>query len=247
MKKIVMFTQGGKGGVGKTSFAAMLIHSLRKTGLRVKVYDFDVENKENSGLQYYIEDAEKHNINDEGSLDKTTNIVNTDEYDIVVIDCQAAAGIQTFEWFEDVAQDAIDDGVKFVSMGIIDEDVSSLTSVLSWTNELKDSCDFLYVLNEKKQRKAPFLAYRKEKAVDLIKSAHNVHEIVFKHRIEEIENAMRNSGNTPYSVVAGAGKKYLAEPHVIRRCKGLVRDFEEQMEGVYEFLGIKFDDEKEGE
>ena len=40
-----MFTQGGKGGVGKSAFATMLVEWYRKQGAPIALIDMDSENK----------------------------------------------------------------------------------------------------------------------------------------------------------------------------------------------------------
>jgi len=64
-----VFTQGGKGGVGKTEVAKALAGWYRAIGLEPRLLDFDVENAKNGGFQGYYPEAVKLDIHKEGALD----------------------------------------------------------------------------------------------------------------------------------------------------------------------------------
>ena len=49
-EKRIVFTQGGKGGVGKTLVATLLLDFYKSKGLTPEILDFDTENKNSGGL-----------------------------------------------------------------------------------------------------------------------------------------------------------------------------------------------------
>ena len=104
-KKRVVFTQGGKGGVGKTTFANDLADWYRANGVGVKLLDFDCENEEASGFKHFNKEAEKFNINEEASLDAIFDILEDDTVDVMLIDQAAASGEATFRWFREVGKE----------------------------------------------------------------------------------------------------------------------------------------------
>ena len=65
----VIFTEGGKGGVGKTEIAINLTTWLRSHGIEPQIIDFDAENTEKSGLQCFFPEATKLDVHQPGALD----------------------------------------------------------------------------------------------------------------------------------------------------------------------------------
>ena len=74
-KTRVVFTQGGKGGVGKTEVLNCLINWYREQGFTPVLLDFDIENTNKSGLQNFFPEATKIDVHHEGALDEFFDIV----------------------------------------------------------------------------------------------------------------------------------------------------------------------------
>lgn len=73
-KTRVVFTQGGKGGVGKTEVLNCLVDWYREQGHSPTLLDFDIENANKSGLRNFFPDATKLDVHDEGALDEFFDI-----------------------------------------------------------------------------------------------------------------------------------------------------------------------------
>ena len=59
MPNRIVFTQGGKGGVGKTTAALSLYDYYMTKGAEVILADFDAENREKSGLNFWHKSAKR--------------------------------------------------------------------------------------------------------------------------------------------------------------------------------------------
>ena len=74
MAKRIVFTQGGKGGVGKTTAALSLYDYYQTKEAAVTLADFDGENRAKSGLNFWHKTAEKVDIHTRSGLDKLIDL-----------------------------------------------------------------------------------------------------------------------------------------------------------------------------
>ncbi|GAC1699875.1 MAG: hypothetical protein NVS9B4_00150 [Candidatus Acidiferrum sp.] len=141
--KRIVFTMGGKGGVGKSRLSVGLAEWYATKGVAYTMLDLDSENKTLGSLHHFFEDAEKVNINTPDSLDVMMNrLENTD---VILADMGAGAGDVTYSWFDAMYQEAA--GVKFTAIGVITPDPASVVSVLEWASRLKERVQYLIVEN----------------------------------------------------------------------------------------------------
>ena len=142
----ILFTQGGKGGVGKTTVIAALTGWIRTKGFDPVLLDFDSENREKSSFQSFYPEAQKIDIRAPDSLDRVFHFLETPGT-IVIADQGAGSGAETFSWFDRTAQ-IVGEFADVTSIGIVTKDPGSVASVLSWAYHLGDRVRYLIVLNE---------------------------------------------------------------------------------------------------
>ena len=142
----ILFTQGGKGGVGKTTVIAALTGWIRSKGFDPVLLDFDSENREKSSFQSFYPEAQKIDIRAPDSLDRVFHFLETPGT-IVIADQGAGSGAETFSWFDRTAQ-IVGEFADVTSMGIVTKDPGSVASVLSWAYHLGSRVRYLIVLNE---------------------------------------------------------------------------------------------------
>jgi len=142
----ILFTQGGKGGVGKTTAIAALTGWIRTKGLDPVLLDFDSENREKSSFQSFYPEAQKIDIRAPDSLDRVFHFLETPGR-IVIADQGAGSGAETFSWFDRTAQ-IVGEFADVTSIGIVTKDPGSVASVLSWAYHLGGRVRYLIVLNE---------------------------------------------------------------------------------------------------
>ena len=70
----ILFTQGGKGGVGKTTVIAPLTAWIRSKGFDSVLLDFDNENREKCSFQSFYPEAQKLDIRAPDSLDRKLSL-----------------------------------------------------------------------------------------------------------------------------------------------------------------------------
>jgi hypothetical protein len=142
----IVFTQGGKGGVGKTTVIAALTGWIRTKGFDPVLLDFDSENREKSSFQSFYPEAQKIDIRAPDSLDRVFHFLETPGR-IVIADQGAGSGAETFSWFDRTAQ-IVGEFADVTSIGIVTKDPGSVASVLSWAYHLGGRVRYLIVLNE---------------------------------------------------------------------------------------------------
>jgi len=192
-KKIKMLcTQGSKGGVGKTFFAAQVASWLKAQGRRYVVIDLDTENV-NSGLQHYIREATKIDIHTIETLDILLNASQT--ADIVLVDMPAANGYMFFDWMHKNYETCDELGIEFVIFCLINSAPGTVENVLHWANALQNfNMSFLPVLNPMTESNAQFEIWKKAKEVSQFKAVFGDQEILLPSIREDI---------APYLALAG--------------------------------------------
>jgi MinD-like ATPase involved in chromosome partitioning or flagellar assembly len=141
----VVFTQGGKGGVGKTAFTSLLVEWYARQGLRYALLDLDTENKTRGSLAHFFPEARKVNIHTSEGLDAFVDVL--DHAPLVIADMGAGAGQVAAEWFEAMAGPVSEMGVAFTAIGVVTPDPASVESVCAWADALQDQVSYLIVKN----------------------------------------------------------------------------------------------------
>ena len=142
----VIFTQPGKGGVGKTAFMTMLVEWYAAHQTEVALIDMDTENKAQGSLAHFFPRARKTNIHLARGLDQFVEVLD-EGVPIAVADMGASGGHVAQEWFDSMHESAAESGIAFTSIGIVTPDPSSVASVLDYGGFLQDRVEYLIVRN----------------------------------------------------------------------------------------------------
>ena len=87
----IVFTQGGKGGVGKTAFTSLLVEWYARQNLRYSLLDLDTENKTRGSLGHFFPHARKVNVHTSEGLDAFVDVLD-EGAPLVIADMGAGAG-----------------------------------------------------------------------------------------------------------------------------------------------------------
>jgi hypothetical protein len=145
-KKRVVFTMGGKGGVGKTAVAIALAEWYEMNHLPVTLLDLDTENKTAGSLRHFYPSAMKVNINTPLGLDSFLECLADEAAPILLADMGAGAGAVANEWFDQMYPD-VQEAVVFTAIGVVTEEAASVASVLSWASWLGARAQYVIVKN----------------------------------------------------------------------------------------------------
>lgn len=200
--KRAVFTQGGKGGVGKTEVALALASWYRAKGLQPALIDFDIENANNSGFQSFIPEAEKLDIHKEGSLDAFFSAFDSGSC-LVLADLAGGSSNAAKAWFEEAADYAIDMNVSFTAVGVTTNDAGSIQSILKWAGQLQDTVDYLIVLNEMRSPRCDFHYWHEDPNIARFIDAMDPTVITMKARLEDFQAEVRNLACTLDAIIRG--------------------------------------------
>lgn len=199
-KKRIIFTMGGKGGVGKTTLMTSLVEWYLSKGYPTTVLDLDTENKTKGSLVHFFpEISKKVSIHDGRGLDVLLDHI--EQNPIIFADMGASSGQVTHEWFDAMYEAVKDLDVEFIAVGVLTPDPASLESILQWAEKLQHRVKYLVALNSSENQHASFKLWAEESiAAKRFREAFHPEVISMESRIPEIQNSMRTHGLTLQAV-----------------------------------------------
>lgn len=149
INKRIIFTEGGKGGPGKTSLAASLIDYFDEEGCSRILIDCDIENKKLGSLGHLFPEATKLDISTKHGLDEFLDCAFSNPSEVVIADLGAGAGKWTFDWFDKMYEPVSKEGIKFLAIGVITSEYATAETLINWANALQDRVEYLVVRNHR--------------------------------------------------------------------------------------------------
>jgi hypothetical protein len=135
-KKLVVFTIGGKGGVGKSWLVSLLTDWYRARKIAFRAIDMDNEN--NTFTRFYRA-ADYVDITDQQNLDAMIDGVIQDAAPVTLIDMRAGSTDRFDPWFKKA--DFIDalqneHGIAFTAIGVVDSSADSVSNIGYWARDV---------------------------------------------------------------------------------------------------------------
>lgn len=190
----VVFTEGGKGGVGKTAFASLLVEWYATHNTLHTLLDLDTENKSRGSLSHFFPQARKVNIHTSEGLDSFVDVLD-EGTPIVIADMGAGAGAVASRWFDSMFGAVEEIGVAFTAIGVVTPDPASVESVLAWAGALQDRVQYLIVKNSLTDP-ADFSYWENDPAAKEFRRVFRPKEIIMEYRLPKVENPARQYGLT---------------------------------------------------
>ncbi len=193
IQKRIVFTMGGKGGVGKTGVMVALAEWFEANQIPCTLLDLDTENKARGSLTHYFKGAStKVNINTPAGLDAFVDHLESGA-PIILADMGAGSGQIAADWFDAMHEDVAAGGAVFTAVGIVTPDPASVESVLAWASQLQDRVQYLIVENTISPL-AEFTYW--QSAEQAVRFREVFHPVVLHtdFRLAELENPARQYG-----------------------------------------------------
>lgn len=191
--KRVVFTMGGKGGVGKTGVVVALAEWFEANQVPVTLLDLDTENKARGSLKHFFNGTvTKVNINTPAGLDAFVDHLEGGA-SIIVADMGAGAGQIAADWFDSMYEDVAAIGVTFTAVGVVTPDPASVESLLAWANRLQDRVDYVVVENATSAL-ADFTYWNSTEQAHRFREAFSPEVLHMEFRLAELENPIRQHG-----------------------------------------------------
>src|ERR1700678_1539630 len=145
--KRVVFTMGGKGGVGKTGVIVALAEWVAANEIPVTLLDLDTENKARGSLKHFFNGSvTKVDVHTPAGLDAFVDHLDGGA-PIILADMGAGAGQVASDWFDSMYEDVAAIGVRFTAVGVVTPDPASVESVLAWASQLQERVEYVVVEN----------------------------------------------------------------------------------------------------
>jgi MinD-like ATPase involved in chromosome partitioning or flagellar assembly len=236
IKKRVIVSMGGKGGVGKTSVMTGLAEWFEENGIPVKLLDLDTENKTRGSLTHFFGGrVPKVNIHTPAGLDAFIDEL-TDGPPVILADMGAGAGQVTYEWFDKMYDDVTEAGIVFTAVGVVTSDPASVDSVLAWASRLGSRVEYLVVENSTTEH-ADFRYWRATEQALLFQQQYSPAVIQLDYRLPMLENAARNHGVTLGAVSRRAtDSPELRKASLVMRAQSYRRRMFTELDRVKELL-----------
>jgi MinD-like ATPase involved in chromosome partitioning or flagellar assembly len=190
----IVFTQGGKGGVGKTAFASLLVEWYSDQNTPCIVLDMDTENKARGSLAHFFPAARKINMHAPDGLDAFVDVLE-EGTPIVVADMGSGGGAPVHKWFGTMFTSVAELGVVFTAIGIVTPDPASVESVLSWAAALQNRVQYLIVKNAILDP-ADFTYWENDPTAQEFRRKFKPGEIMMEYRFPKVEHPARQHGVT---------------------------------------------------
>jgi MinD-like ATPase involved in chromosome partitioning or flagellar assembly len=191
--KRVVFTMGGKGGVGKTGIVVALAEWFQANEIPVTLLDLDTENKARGSLKHFFDGTvTKVDVHTPAGLDAFVDHLDGGS-PIILADMGAGAGQVAADWFDSMYEDVVATGVRFTAVGVVTPDPASVESILAWANRLQDKVEYVIVENATSAL-SDFTYWRSTKQAGKFREAFNPTILQMEFRLAELENPLRQHG-----------------------------------------------------
>jgi MinD-like ATPase involved in chromosome partitioning or flagellar assembly len=191
--KRVVFTMGGKGGVGKTGVVVALAEWFATNEIPFTLLDLDTENKARGSLKHFFDGTvTKVDVHTPAGLDAFVDHLDGGT-PIILADMGAGAGQVASDWFDSMYEDVAATGVRFTAVGVVTPDPASVESVLAWANRLQDKVEYVIVENATSAL-ADFAYWRSTKQANRFCEALSPTVLQMEFRLAELENPLRQHG-----------------------------------------------------
>lgn len=191
--KRVVFTMGGKGGVGKTGVVIALAEWFQANEIPVTLLDLDTENKARGSLKHFFNGTvTKVDVHTPAGLDAFVDHLDGGA-PIILADMGAGAGQVAAGWFDSMYEDVAATGVRFTAVGIVMPDPASVESVLAWANRLQERVEYVIVENATSAL-ADFTYWRSTKQANQFRQVFMPAILQMEFRLAELENPLRQHG-----------------------------------------------------
>ena len=231
----IVFTQGGKGGVGKTAFTTLLVEWYTRQDLCHTLLDLDTENKVRGSLCHFFPQARKVNIHTSEGLDRFVDVLD-EGVPLVIADMGAGAGAVAHRWFDAMFSSVAEIGVTFTAIGVVTPDPASIESVCAWADALQDRVQYLIVKNSLTDP-ADFTYWNDSKQARRFREAFTPGEIAMEYRLPKVENPARQHGLTLNRIADRRTEvPELQQTTVVMRAQAYRRNLFAELDRVKELL-----------
>lgn len=207
--KTLIFTLGGKGGVGKTLALLTLADWLVSKDIPFAALDCDTENAgKASALSSSLPEAARPNLRSIDDCDKLLTVAA--ENTLTLADLPANASGDFMTWFDSVALpetlEALD--LRIIGLGAITPEPGSFASVAEWAQKLQKRVSYVVVLNHRslarvaRDREAAFPEYFQSQTGERFQKTFRPVEVEMHGLFDKSMSFLLRAGKLPSEIEA---------------------------------------------
>lgn len=150
--KTLIFTVGGKGGIGKSLALLTLADAMSQEGVSFSVVDCDGENAGKPGaLHRFLPKATRYDIRSVADLDALIEAAAGATAETTLVDLPANAGGDFLAWAADAFHPTTlnELALRVVALGVVTREPASLASLVAWAQVLESSVSYAVALNRR--------------------------------------------------------------------------------------------------
>lgn len=150
--KILIFTLGGKGGVGKTLTLATVADYLTSKHIEFSAFDCDTENAgKESAFSASVPSAGRPNLRSLKDCDNLLTAASETSCSVTLADLPANASGDFLEWWDQVVSGETLEALnlRLVGIGVITPEPGTLASVIQWSQRMQDNCEYVVSMNHR--------------------------------------------------------------------------------------------------
>ena len=203
--KLIVFSCGGKGGVGKTTVATAIADFYSTRAIPATLFDCDTENKQRGSLSHFFPAATKLDIRVERGLDRFVDTMLAAETPVALADLAAGSGRDTFEWIDTMFEGLAAEGFRFTAVATITSAASSVETLFTWAAALRDRVRYLVIKNQVAGDDFGYFDHT-EPGRDFVATAQPI-VLTLRSRAREIQTELDNRGLTPAQMMGADAER----------------------------------------
>jgi len=199
-RRHVIFSMGGKGGVGKTLTMVALAECLKNFKIPLVLLDCDTENKQKGSLCSFFPEAKKVDIRKPEGLDAFIDESCAEGAPLVLADLGAGSGFDAIRWFTEMHDVAKNEGLSFTAIGLVTANPGSVETVFSWGQELQRRVSYVIVRN---LHIGPVTLWDESEVAKKFKEEFKPAVITLEARIQDMQTYLENNRLTMEAALKG--------------------------------------------
>jgi hypothetical protein len=236
-RKQIIFTEGAKGRGGKTTLLSSLADFFLAESIPVKLLDADIDNKSRGSPSHLFKGTPKIDIRTDHGLDQFIGMVLDDQAQTALADLGAGSSKETWAWFEQMHDSVREEGIRFLTIGLVTNDSSTTSAILDWADALQNRVDYLAVKNKVAGEDSSYLFESEpgQRFLQLAKPA----IIEMERRLPDIQQKLNNRGFSLRQALEASVEiagPVLSKSYNRMRIKGYVNRLEKPFSEVIDVL-----------
>lgn len=229
--------------MGKTTTMVALYDWFKSNDLESYALDLDDENKKHGSFQFWVPNAKKVRVREKDGFDVFLDAIDASDAPVILADLKAGMGVTTFQWFKEMAE-SVSAYVDFTMLSVVTPDISTISGLIEWAQELQDMVDYAIYLNPIGDNEATFAEWENTPTAKKFRELANPVVARIPSIQPDLMTLLRKTGTTIHQAADRAHEQEeLKSTRWTIRSQAARRGFDEAFEATKEHLLPKLEAE----